>query len=250
MTEMVNCSYETWLTLNRRGRKPSIRAMAKKRKPYLCERPQPHISDRATRDELLFQARDLIRRIRRPSAHLVSQRPWIDDEDPRAYDKRFLTGFLPSYWSPISCDSAHEIRGILADAAILRRAAITRERPTGRAFYVSVVDGPKHALLYGPLPTQADALRALPAVKAITEERYPRQTAFAGFGTCSAPLENAKPGILNSLLYVFTYCALCAILSHNEKEVQGEPRRADRARRPRSRTSRGITAAATWTTGA
>jgi hypothetical protein len=163
------CTYAYWLTLNRRARKPAIRAHAIRRKPYLCERPAPWIGESETRDELIAKARNLLRGIRKYGPH---------------------------------ADSVREIRGILSDVALIRAASAKRARvpSEGRAFYVSIRDGKRYGLLYGPLPTQADALRSLRSVESVAHDVNRSESAFASFGTCSLPTEDARPGCLNHLL--------------------------------------------------
>ncbi len=67
-------------------------------------------------------------------------------------------------------------------------------------YYVSVVDGPQHALLLGPFCN--DHAKALSLVEKARDEavRIDRKAWFYGFGTCRLPLDYDKPGKLNYLL--------------------------------------------------
>ena len=134
--------------------------------------PAVWIGPAETRDEILVRARTLLERtmeMRRSSAHPPS---------------------------------IHRRREVLREVSILRAAAMTRQPvdPQGRAFYVSIKAGPRHAFLYGPFPTQREALHALPLARSLAQEKYPRESAFAAFGTCSIARADAMPGVLNAFL--------------------------------------------------
>lgn len=64
-------------------------------------------------------------------------------------------------------------------------------------YYVSIVDGPKYALLLGPFVDDHQA--ALDAVQSVRDKAFelnPAQATFAGFGTCRVS-DYSKPGALN-----------------------------------------------------
>lgn len=50
-------------------------------------------------------------------------------------------------------------------------------------YYVSVIDGPRHALVSGPYEKHADALAKVEPARSICEELSPRAVFYA-FGTC------------------------------------------------------------------
>jgi hypothetical protein len=135
--------------------------------------PAVMISPNETRSELLDRARRLIEQIR----------------------SRGRTS-LPAF-------ARWEVLDILGEIATLRAAALTRPpAPSGPeiAWYVSARDGRRSALLYGPLPTQGAALRALPDVRYFVREGNFRDSAFAAFGTATYTGENPPRGSLNDAL--------------------------------------------------
>lgn len=82
-------------------------------------------------------------------------------------------------------------------------AAVLDDQPDGRPgrYYVSVRDGSRWALLYGPFGRHADALAAVDAARAVALAVDPRAHFFS-FGTARAAEEwiDSPPGILNALL--------------------------------------------------
>jgi hypothetical protein len=135
--------------------------------------PAVFISPRETRSELVDRARRIIDRIR----------------------TRCHTS-LPPF-------PAWEIREMLAEVATLRAAALARPpAPEGSelSWYVSAREGRRSALLYGPLRTQGEALRALPSVRHFVDERNYRDVAFATFGTATYTGDGPPTGSLNDVL--------------------------------------------------
>jgi hypothetical protein len=135
--------------------------------------PSVFISPTETRSELVDRGRDIMDRIQSRSRTC-----------------------LPPF-------TAWEIRRMLAEVAVLRGAALARPpSPQGAdiAWYVSVRDGGRSALLYGPLRSQGEALRALPAVRHFVHERNYEGVAFAAWGTATITGPNPRMGSLNGVL--------------------------------------------------
>lgn len=57
------------------------------------------------------------------------------------------------------------------------------ERRAGARFYVSMIDGPRRALLLGPYASHMTALANVKRGRDLAKHRYP----FAAYGTASAP---------------------------------------------------------------
>lgn len=66
----------------------------------------------------------------------------------------------------------------------------------GANYYVSVVDGPRSALLAGPFGSHVKALFAVDEVRRVVEEADPWAW-FYSFGTVAMASDYAKPGRLN-----------------------------------------------------
>jgi hypothetical protein len=158
--------------LTKRAYLRARRALVRGRLRYKRSTPLDiRVSPSETRDELIARARRVLDRVhtmRRHPAHPLS---------------------------------VYEIREALREASILRAAAAAAQRvdPTGRAFYVSIRDGARHGLLYGPFRTQSATLRALPDARRVASDVC-ADAAFAAFGTASIARESARPGVLNHLL--------------------------------------------------
>ena len=65
-------------------------------------------------------------------------------------------------------------------------------------YYVSVIDGPRHALLAGPFVTHREALDMVDAARRVAVE-VDRKSWFYAFGTCRAETGHCD-GILNRQL--------------------------------------------------
>lgn len=65
-------------------------------------------------------------------------------------------------------------------------------------YYVSCLDGPRVALLYGPCDRHAEALAMVATVRQVAEQVDPF-ACFYGFGTCRLESHN-KPGVLNDMI--------------------------------------------------
>lgn len=59
-------------------------------------------------------------------------------------------------------------------------------------YYVSVMDGPRYALLLGPFGEHATALDAVTSVREHAEKIDPK-AAFYAFGTCRLPDDDSVP---------------------------------------------------------
>ena len=68
--------------------------------------------------------------------------------------------------------------------------------PQPGAYYVSVVDADRKALLAGPFDTHAEALALVEPTRKVANELDPKSH-FYGFGTCRLPVGADKPGLLN-----------------------------------------------------
>lgn len=66
-------------------------------------------------------------------------------------------------------------------------------------YYVSVIEGKRYALLYGPFTRHQDALDAVERVRAKAYE-LDRYSHWYAFGTARAPDDYNKPGKLNDYL--------------------------------------------------
>lgn len=74
------------------------------------------------------------------------------------------------------------------------------EDPREGAYYVSVVDGGRYALLAGPFSTHREALDLVPVVREAAYQVDPR-SAFYAFGTCRLERRLDLPaGVLNGRL--------------------------------------------------
>ena len=62
-------------------------------------------------------------------------------------------------------------------------------------YYVSLIDGPRFALLAGPYSTHREALDMVTPAKEAANKVNRQQAAFAGFGTCRLE-HDAGAGIL------------------------------------------------------
>jgi hypothetical protein len=74
--------------------------------------------------------------------------------------------------------------------------------PRPGCYYVSVVDGKRHALLAGPFGEHTTALDAVPDTRELAEQMDPRASWYA-FGTCRLPDDDSVPiraGKLNKQL--------------------------------------------------
>lgn len=72
--------------------------------------------------------------------------------------------------------------------------------PRPGRYYVSVIDGARHGLLYGPFGRHADALAAVEAARRVAVRVDPRAH-FYRFGTARLSGDGDAPaGVLNSLL--------------------------------------------------
>lgn len=71
--------------------------------------------------------------------------------------------------------------------------------PRPGSYYVSCIDGPRRALLYGPLPSHAAALAMVDQVRAVAVEVDPRAHWYS-FGTARADVDYTRPGALNALV--------------------------------------------------
>lgn len=136
--------------------------------------PAVYVSPRETRSEIVSRARQILERLR----------------------TRYQTSLPPfSPW---------ETREMMREVAILRAAALARPpAPKGAdiAWYVSIRDGARSGLLYGPLDTQGAALRALPIVRHFVHEQNYRDVAFAAFGTATFTGIEPPIGTLNGVLF-------------------------------------------------
>jgi hypothetical protein len=66
-------------------------------------------------------------------------------------------------------------------------------------FYVTVIDGPRHAFLAGPFATHEEALGMVDAARKQANEVDPRAWFYA-YGTAKAPAGYKTPGVLNAAL--------------------------------------------------
>ena len=64
-------------------------------------------------------------------------------------------------------------------------------------YYISAIDGPKHAFVSGPYKTHAQALAELDVCREKTIQVDPK-THFAAFGTCRVKADCTKPGFLQT----------------------------------------------------
>lgn len=71
----------------------------------------------------------------------------------------------------------------------------------GRRFYVSVVDKGRYGLLAGPFVDWYHAKALLEPATRLAKELDPWGVYYA-YGTCSVPIENCRPGVLNDRLGV------------------------------------------------
>ena len=77
---------------------------------------------------------------------------------------------------------------------------MTDQQPDPRpgAYYVSVVDGPRHQILAGPFGTHAETLARVEECRRLANELDPRAHWYA-FGACRVE-GGTRPGILNARL--------------------------------------------------
>ena len=68
-----------------------------------------------------------------------------------------------------------------------------------RLYYVSVVDGPRYALLAGPYETHQEALDKVDEARKAAYTMDVKAVFYA-YGTCKTPPGYDKPGVLNHLL--------------------------------------------------
>lgn len=144
--------------------------MAKKYPLLVRELERPYVAPGSTRDEMLCEARKVLRYL-----------SWNRHHAPHKS--------LPA-----------EINQALFTVACYRQEAVSRERIIDRAFYVTIKDGAKHGLLYGPFTTHRGALENVQQVCNKAHEINSGDAAFAEFGTASLPLANAPEGKLNAYL--------------------------------------------------
>ena len=90
------------------------------------------------------------------------------------------------YWSSTRRHDARIValdrQDYFRDALRIARSELDSAGKPG-PFYVSVVDGDRHALLAGPFATHREALDRVPDVRRTTIDQHP-MAAFAAFGTC------------------------------------------------------------------
>ena len=92
------------------------------------------------------------------------------------------------------------MRNIAAYVHTLPAAGDTEEvDPRPGSYYVSCIDGPRRALLYGPLSSHAAALAMVDQVRAVAVEVDP-YAHFYSFGTARADVDYTRPGVLNALV--------------------------------------------------
>jgi hypothetical protein len=214
---MVNVSLKTFLNLNHRARKPCQRRYIQKWKRY-------HDFDdaalRAYRLKFIFQYS--------PTLHdaLNTARNELRNHHSAMFYQRYIRPDIDrrirfGHWEA-DIDEQRETRlrrretlRVLDLVRDIRQKAISSLEPAsqeGRAFYVCAIKGADHRELYGPVATQAQALRLVDRVKAVLYDVYKTDHPlhWLGYGTMSMPIENATAGLLNAYFPEATFLPIAA----------------------------------------